>query len=84
MSNQDRINAVAAQLNKAKNEVVGAIDELKAQVAAGETLDFTALDAAAQGLDDIVADPEPEVPAEPEAPAEEPAPEAPADGEQQA
>jgi uncharacterized protein YPO0396 len=78
MSNQDRINAVADKLDKAKNEVVGAIDELKAQVAAGETLDFTRLEGAAQALDDVVPDAAPEVPAEPETPAE---PEAPVEGE---
>lgn len=62
--NQDKINAVAAQLMKAKAEIIAAIDSLKEQIAAGETLDFTALDGLAQGLDDLNPDPEPEVPVE--------------------
>lgn len=62
MANQDKLNALADQLDKAKAEIVGAVDALKAQVDAGETLDFTRVDAAAQGLDDLNADPEPEPP----------------------
>ncbi|MFH5231871.1 hypothetical protein [Antrihabitans spumae] len=60
MSNQDKLNAVADQLDKAKGEIVGAIADLKAQVEAGEALDFSRLDASAQALDDVVADADPE------------------------
>ena len=58
---QDAVDAVVSQLGKAKDEVLGKIADLEAQVAAGETPDFTALKAAAQALDDVVPDVEPEV-----------------------
>ena len=64
MSNQDKINAIADQLDKARGEIVGGIADLKAQVEAGETLDFSRLEAGAQALDDLhedaVPEPEPE------------------------
>lgn len=67
----DILAGVTDQLGKAKGEIVAKIDELQAQVAAGQppsqdTLD--ALKAAAQALDDIV----PDVPSEdaPEEPVE--------------
>lgn len=66
---QDVIDQLTAQLDKAKTEILGKIADLEAQVAAGETPDFTALRAAAQALDDVVLD---EPPAE-EPPTEEPA-----------
>jgi len=53
---QDAVDAVVAQLDKAKTEVVNEIAALEAQIAAGETPDLTALKAAAQGLDDVVPD----------------------------
>lgn len=53
---QDAVDAITAQLEKAKTEIVTAISDLEAQVAAGETPDLTALRAAAQGLDDVVPD----------------------------
>lgn len=65
---QDTVDQLTAQVTKSKEEVLGKIADLEAQVAAGETPDFTELKAAVQGVDDIVADVE--VPAEPEAPAE--------------
>lgn len=71
---QDAVDAVAAQLGKAKAEIVSKIDDLEAQVAAGETPDLTALKAAAQALDDVVPDAVDEPVEEPvEEPAEEPA-----------
>jgi hypothetical protein len=54
---QDVVDQVTAQLGKAKDEVLAKIADLEAQVAAGETPDFTALKEAAQGLDDVVPDP---------------------------
>lgn len=64
---QDVVDQVTEQLTKAKGEVLAKIAELEDAVAAGQTPDFTALKAAAQGLDDVV----PDAPAE-EPPAEEP------------
>lgn len=63
---QDAVDQVAAQLAKAKAEIVAKIADLEAQVAAGETPDLTALKEAAQALDDVVLD-VPDVP-----PADEP------------
>lgn len=64
VSNQDKINAIADQLDKARVEIVGGIADLKAQVEAGEELDFSRLEAGAQALDDLHEDavPEPETP----------------------
>lgn len=68
MSNQDKINAIADQLDKARVEIVGGIADLKAQIEAGEELDFSRLEAGAQALDDLHEDavPEPETPEVPE------------------
>ena len=79
-ANQDKINALTEQVTKVRNEVLGLRDTLleevqvlKDQIAAGETLDFSALDAAIGDIDNIVPDPTPvepdpvpETPAEPE------------------
>lgn len=56
MSSQDAVNAVVAQIRKGTAEVVGRIADLQAQVDAGQPVDLTELAAAAQALDDIVAD----------------------------
>lgn len=73
-ANQARIDALADQVDKAKNEVVAAVDALKAQVEAGETLDFSRLDSAVQTLDDLnpdaVVEPEPTPEPDPELPLE--------------
>lgn len=53
---QDTINAITAQLGKAKDEILGEISNLEAQVAAGQAPDLTALKAAADALDGIVPD----------------------------
>lgn len=71
-ANQDKLNALADQLDKAKAEIVAAVQALKDQLAAGETLDFSRLESAAQSLDDLNPDappaPEPvEPPVEPPA-----------------
>lgn len=71
MSAQDTVDALVAQLGKAKQEIVTKIAELEA---ANPGVDLSELTAIAQGLDDIVEDapvePEPETPAEPEVPGE--------------
>jgi len=54
--NQEKIDSIAAQLAKAKAEILAQIQALKDQVGA-EVLDFSALDAAAQDLDDLNIDP---------------------------
>jgi ElaB/YqjD/DUF883 family membrane-anchored ribosome-binding protein len=59
---QDTVDNITVQLGKAKDEIVAKIDELKAQVEAGETPDFTNLEAAAQALDDVVPDAAPDTP----------------------
>lgn len=56
--NQAKIDALAAQLEKAKVEIIAQIEELKNQPGA-EVLDFSALEMAAQSLDDLNPD-EPE------------------------
>lgn len=56
MSNQEHIDAVADQVRKGTDEVLAEIQALKDAQAAGETLDFSGLDAAAATLDDIVPD----------------------------
>jgi hypothetical protein len=60
MSTQESIDAIVVQLGKAKDEVVAKIADVQAQLdAAGvpaEQVDLTALAAAAQALDDVVAD----------------------------
>lgn len=65
VSAQDTVNALAAQVRKGISEVTGKIAELQAAADAGQPVDLTELAAAAQALDDIVADapvvePEPE------------------------
>lgn len=82
-TNQDKINALADQLEKVREEVTDAVDDLKAQANRGEELDFSRLEAAVQSLDDLNADavPEPEpAPAAADVPAAtasaEPAPDA--------
>ena len=72
---QDAVNAVTAQLEQARSEIVAEIEYLEAAVADGTPVDLTALKAAAQALDDVVAAvPAAEAPAEAtEAPAEAPA-----------
>ncbi|MGX6508304.1 hypothetical protein [Rhodococcus sp. SJ-2] len=77
MSNQDKINAIADQLDKARVEIVGGIADLKAQVEAGEDLDFSRLEAGAQALDDLHEDAVPE-PETPEVPVEDVEPDQPA------
>ncbi len=58
MAQQDTIDALAAQLDKARGEIVTEISRLEDLVAAGggEQLDFTALKQRVQALDDVVAD----------------------------
>lgn len=58
LSNAVAIEAVVAQLGKAKDEIVAKIGELEAAVGAGEDLSgpLAALVAAAQALDDVVPD----------------------------
>jgi hypothetical protein len=66
MSQQDAVNAVVAELGKAKGEIVAKISDLQAQIDAGTPaaeLDLSGLVAAAQALDDIVPDPAPVDPA---------------------
>ena len=53
---QDLVNEIANQLSKARDEIVGEIDKLKAAAAAGEAVDLAALKGLAQSLDDIVPD----------------------------
>jgi hypothetical protein len=66
MATQDIIDAVVAQLGKAKDELLTQIADLNAQIAnagVAEQVDTTALTAAAQALDDIVPDAAPADPA---------------------
>ncbi len=61
-SQQDVVNAITSQLVKAQGEIVKRIADVQAQLdAAGvaEQIDLSSLQAAAQALDDVVADPEP-------------------------
>ena len=53
---QDAVDALVVQLGKAKAEVLSKIDELEAQIEAGETPDLSALKDAVQALDDVVPD----------------------------
>lgn len=62
MSAQDTVNAVVAQIRRGTGEVLDKIADLQAQVDAGEKVDLSELAAAAQALDDIVADGPVEVP----------------------
>lgn len=60
MSTQSAVDAVVAQLGKAKDEVLTKIADVQAQLDAAqvpaETVDLSALVTAAQALDDIVPD----------------------------
>ena len=60
MSTQESIDAVVAQLGKAKDEVVAKIADVQAQLDAAnvpaEVVNLDALNAAAQALDDVVPD----------------------------
>lgn len=72
MTGQAIIDQVTTQLGKVKEELLTTLADLNAQIAAAgvaEQIDTTALEAAAQALDDIVPD-VPEV--EADAPADEP------------
>ena len=63
ISTQDAVNAVVEQLVKAQREIVSRIADVQAQLdAAGvaEQIDLSSLTAAAQALDDVVADVEPD------------------------
>ena len=53
---QAAVDAVTAQLGRAKDEILGEIAKLEAAVASGEKPDLSGLIAAAQSLDDVVAD----------------------------
>lgn len=75
LSAQETVDAIVAQLAQAKGEIVSRINDLQADLdAAGvaDSVDLSALAAAAQALDDVVADAPvaEDVPVE-EAPAEE-------------
>lgn len=59
---QDAVDAVVAQLNKAKGEILTEISNLQAQVDAGQPVNLDALTAAAQSLDDINVDAPPAEP----------------------
>jgi hypothetical protein len=80
---QDQINALSTRLDAVAGGLRSDIDELKAAVARGETLDFTPVEAkltALEGLDaenpeaTPVTDLDPNAPAEPAAPGDQPAP----------
>ena len=64
LSNSDAIEAVVAQLGKAKDEIVAKIATLQVAAAAGQDLTAPLADlaAAAQALDDVVVDPAPAAP----------------------
>lgn len=68
--NQANIDALTAQAEKGKQEILDQVAKLEEAAAAGQELDFTALRAAVQGIDDLNPDAvtEPETPAEPELP----------------
>ena len=53
---QQQIDAITAQNEKSRLEIIAKIDELQAKIDAGETVDLTALRASVQGIDDIVPD----------------------------
>jgi hypothetical protein len=50
---QEKIDALAAQLAKVKNEILAQVAALQAQIDDGAVVDLTALTAAVQGLDDL-------------------------------
>ena len=51
--NQEKIDALAVQLAKAKTEILAQVARLQEQIDAGEQVDLTALTEAVQGLDDL-------------------------------
>ena len=53
MSQQEQIDALAAQLDKVKTEILAQVAALQAQIDAGGVVDLTALTAAVQSLDDL-------------------------------
>jgi len=65
VSTQESVDAIVVQLGKAKDEVVAKIADVQAQLDAAsvpaEVVNLDALNAAAQALDDIVADDVPPV-----------------------
>lgn len=78
MTMQDELGVVKEKLTEASTEIVAKLDDLAANLRAG-TVDpntMAQVRALAEGLADIVPNPEPEPPAEPETPVE---PEAPAE-----
>lgn len=79
-TNQERIDGLTAQvakvadeINSLKNALVAEINALKDQLAAGEDLDFSALEAKVQEIDGIVPDPTPDPEPGPVEPEPEPA-----------
>ena len=77
LSNADAIEAVVAQLGKAKDEIVAKIASLEAAAAAGQdlTAPLADLSAAAQALDNVVVNPAPAAPVDvPPAPVDPAAP----------
>ncbi|MBF6333323.1 hypothetical protein [Nocardia transvalensis] len=80
MTQQDTINALVAQLDKARGEIVAEIKRLEDQIGTGEPLDFTALKERVQALDDVVPDKpdQPDTPDQPETP-DQPGPDQPSE-----
>lgn len=81
MTQQDTINALVAQLDKARGEIVAEIKRLEDQIDSGEQLDLTALKERVQALDDVVPDnpapDDPDQPADPGTTPDQPAPDQP-------
>ena len=63
--NQAQLDALAVQVEKGKQEVLDQVAKLEEAANAGQELDFAALKAAVQGLDDI--NPDAVEPVDPEA-----------------
>lgn len=62
MSQQDQIDALVAQLGKARQEIIGKISDLAIQLddaGVADKVDLTGLVAAVQAIDNVVPDPEP-------------------------
>ena len=61
MGLKDDLDAVLAQLGKAKTEILAKLADLEAKVAAGQDVaqEISDLKAMAQGMDDVVPDAEP-------------------------
>lgn len=67
MATQDTVNAVTAQLRKAKDEILAKVADLQVQIddaQVADRVDVSELVAVAQALDDVVPDPIVELPAE--------------------